>query len=57
MPDATGALVGGLLRAILDFIQASEDRALQEQALMDAQEVIKRELDRRKFATDDRLLP
>lgn len=43
------AAVVELLGAIVKLIQAGEDEAAQTEALYEAQEAIKRELDRRKF--------
>lgn len=42
-------IISDLALAILRFIQAEDDDTAQEEALMQAQEAIKRELDRRKF--------
>lgn len=38
-----------LLQAVGDFLRASGSAAAEEEALMLAQEAIKREMDRRKF--------
>jgi hypothetical protein len=42
-------LVANILAALTKLLAANGDKAKEEEALMDAQEVLKAELDRRKF--------
>lgn len=51
LPQVILAAVAGLLAAISKLITAGEDRALQEEALLEADESLKKALDHHKFGS------
>jgi hypothetical protein len=51
MPVTIPGVVLELLSAVAAFLKGAGDSAAEEEAMMQAQEAIKREMDRRKFGT------
>ena len=51
VPAGVVDIVVELIGLIIKFVKAGDDEAAQEAVLMDAQEKIKAEMDRRRFGT------